>query len=72
MGKKMTALCSCGTRLKSPNAMQFHLSDGVWHAVAREARALKKLGLSYSEVARQLKGRASKPLVWMRLREEGL
>jgi hypothetical protein len=43
-----------------------------WPEVATKARKLRKLGLSYSEVARQLGGKISKQAVWFHLKAEGL
>ena len=65
----MTNRCSCGTRVGSLAAMATH-RKGWWHKNAHRVRRLRKLGLSYSEVARQV-GR-QRQWVWLVLRREGL
>lgn len=58
----------CLTRYTSGKDTQHLASE--WHNVAREARKLRKMGLSYSEVARQVN--FPRQETWRRLREEKL
>lgn len=49
---KVAAKCSCETKV-GVRGMKAHMR-GPWHRCARDARALRKLGLSYKEVYRQI------------------
>ena len=71
---KIVSRCACGTRIKAGRSAEMH-RKGVWHAVAMEARNMRKMGLSYREIARHLKMRGhavSVQWIWMKLSEEGL
>jgi hypothetical protein len=70
--------CTCGTKVGPANRryslnglMKCH-QDSTWHIIAKEARMLRGMGLSYGEVARQLTVKISKQEVHRRLKAEGL
>jgi hypothetical protein len=66
----LKSICSCGTPICSPMAMRIHRSANVWHRVARTARALRKHGVSYGEIARHVA--TNKMTVYLALKKEGL
>lgn len=68
--RKYPFTCSCGTQLGTNAKNAHHMKRATWHKNAAAARKLRKLGMSYAEVARQLG--IGKQLVWLRLSEEGL
>lgn len=62
--------CGCGTKFATYKAFVVHTNLNTWHKVARTARALRKAGVSYSEIARQTG--THKATIWVALRKEGL
>lgn len=70
--KTGTERCACGSIIKS-SQINRHMRNG-WHDVAPKARLLRKAGLSYIEVWRQLGPgrRITRQAVWLQLKEEGL
>ncbi len=59
---------SCGARFNLGRDAQHRASR--WHLVARAARAFRKRGIPYAEIARQLG--LSRFYIQVRLKEEGL
>lgn len=57
MATKVSVLCCCGTRIKRGWMEQHRKSR--WHKVANEARILRKMGLSYTEISAELTRRGT-------------
>jgi hypothetical protein len=66
-----TTCKECGTHVDSAQALKFH-KQRPWHKIAREARKLRKQGVSYSDIAFHFKGAVTSQLVWLNLKREGL
>jgi hypothetical protein len=70
--KKVT--CSyCGTRV-APGTMAHHHAS-QWHKYARRAREMRKEGMHYAEITRQLElvgATFTRAFVWQQLKKEGL
>lgn len=64
----MTNLCTCGSRI-GVRGMQQHRAS-AWHRFAREIRALRAIGLSYTMVALYSKSGLSRARIHQCLRGE--
>jgi hypothetical protein len=69
MAKRVTTLCSCGTRLTRRDPRGMRHVDGKWHKIARSARNLRRMGFSYLLIARQFN--CSRQMIWKNLKAEG-